>query len=48
MKGVEEVSVVMPTDTQSTAEPVEPVAEGTSHQSETEEHKENGKLWSLV
>lgn len=41
VKGAEEVTVVMPTDLQSTAEPVQPVEqlteEPTNNQSDTEE-----------
>jgi len=41
VKGAEEVTVVMPTDVHSTAEPVEPVEQLMEGSAEVEEHKDN-------
>lgn len=50
VKGAEEVTVVMPTDIQSTAEPVQPVdqlVEESTNQLDNEENKDSSKLFIL-
>ena len=50
VKGTEEVTVVMPTDVHSTAEPVQPVeqlTEESTKQSDIEEHKDTSKSFTF-